>query len=67
MNYAPKGLYVWDAWHMPLGEEVHCYHLQRTRPGADIDPPSAHSRAQSGRISVSRYRLWRCGDRDCGA
>jgi len=36
MNYAPRGLYVWDAWYMTLGGHVHAYHLQRRRPGADV-------------------------------
>ena len=38
MNYSPKGLYMWDAWYMPLGDEVHMYHLQRSRPDADLPP-----------------------------
>ena len=33
MNYSPKGMYVWDAWYMARGNEVHAYHLQRWRPG----------------------------------
>lgn len=38
MNYSPRGLYVWDAWYMPRANEVHVYHLQRNRPGADVPP-----------------------------
>ena len=30
-NYAPTGLYVWDAWYMPVAGEVHAYHLQQVR------------------------------------
>mgnify|MGYP006291518829 CR=1 FL=1 len=37
MNYAPNGLYVWDAWCMPKDDEVHVYHLQRNRPGAEVE------------------------------
>ena len=36
MNYAPKNLFMWDAWCMPVGDTVHVYHLQRLRPGATI-------------------------------
>ncbi len=36
MNYAPQGQYVWDAWCMPKDDEVHVYHLQRNRPGAEV-------------------------------
>lgn len=38
MNYSPKGLYVWDTWFMPIGEDIHLYHLQRRRSGAAIAP-----------------------------
>ena len=37
MNYSPKGMYVWDAWYMPLGDQIHMYHLQKSRTGPD-DP-----------------------------
>ena len=38
MNYSPQGLYVWDTWFMPVGEDIHLYHLQRRRPGAAVAP-----------------------------
>ncbi len=38
MNYSPRGLYVWDAWYVARGEEVHAWHLQRVRPGASFPP-----------------------------
>jgi beta-fructofuranosidase len=38
MNYAPKNLFMWDTWYMPIGDVVHAYHLQRLRPGATIPP-----------------------------
>ena len=36
MNYAPRHMLVWDAWYMPVGNQVHAYHLQRRRPGTDV-------------------------------
>ncbi len=38
MNYAPKGMFVWDAWCMLKDDEVHVYHLQRNRPDAEVEP-----------------------------
>jgi beta-fructofuranosidase len=40
MNYSPKGLYVWDAWYMPVEGAVHAYHLQqvRAKDAADKSP-----------------------------
>ncbi len=41
-NYAPNGCYVWDAWYMPVGNEVHAYHLQKVRdPRATDTSPNA--------------------------
>jgi len=36
MNYAPRHMYVWDAWYMQRGEDIHAYHLQRKRPNTPI-------------------------------
>lgn len=33
MNYSPDGMYVWDAWCMPVGDQVQMYHLQQSRRG----------------------------------
>lgn len=39
MNYSPRGMFVWDAWFMATGQEVHAYHLQRERvKGNPPDP-----------------------------
>lgn len=37
MNYHPKQMYMWDAWSMVRGDEVHLYHLQRQRPDCALD------------------------------
>ncbi len=35
MNYSPAGMYIWDAWYMPVPGGLHMYHLQRTRHPGD--------------------------------
>lgn len=40
MNYSPRQLAVWDAWYLPVQDEIHVYHLQRRR--VDEIPDSMH-------------------------
>lgn len=37
INYAPPACYVWDAWFVPHGGLIHCFHLiwSEFRPGQD--------------------------------
>jgi len=34
LHYHAAGMYHWDTWYLPLGDEVHMYHLQVKRPGS---------------------------------
>jgi len=31
-HYHAKGMFHWDTWYVPIGEEVHMFHLQVLRP-----------------------------------
>lgn len=42
-NYAPRGMRQWDTWYMPVGRQVHAYHLQMARPGASVSKLEADS------------------------
>jgi len=33
-HYHAEGMYHWDTWYLPVGEEVHMFHLQVPRPGS---------------------------------
>jgi len=34
-HYHAEGMFHWDTWYVPVGEEIHMFHLQVLRPGSD--------------------------------
>lgn len=37
-HYHAEGMFHWDTWYVPVGEEVHMFHLQVLRPGSERRP-----------------------------